>query len=127
MNERQKIVLQKAGEIGDVHLVPEFRESDMKDRAFTLEYAKQYPYEVDEYDFQLFTKPYVKQLMENAKIYFADQAKKGVYSTIDEYNVDFKTFEDMMLEKVAARQAYREDIKTIDGEIRSNESQFGRK
>ena len=122
MDDRLKRVLQKELELGDIDLVDEFRETDMNKRDFTLALAKQYPFQVDRYDFQLFTKPYVTQLIENAKIYFAGQTQKGVYATVEEYQNDFALFEEMMLEKVASRKAFIEESRILKEDIKNGNS-----
>lgn len=123
MDDRQKIVLKKFEneDVPTIYDIPEFKERDFADRSFAIAVAKQYPFYTDQYDVELFTKPFVKELTESAKIYFATRAIEGVYKTMEEYKEDYDAFDQMLTEKVATRAAMQEKVSKVKKNIKKQE------
>lgn len=122
MDDRQKTVLKKFEKEPVVFNIPEFKERDFADREFTLALAKLYPFYTEEFDFELFTKPYVKELMESAKIYLSTRAIEGVYKTMEEYREDYDAFDKMLTEKVATRAAMQEKVSKVKKTLSQQET-----
>ncbi len=113
MDDRQKLILKKFEKEPEIYAIPEFKEKDFADREFTLALAKMYPFYTENFDFELFTKPYVKELIESAKIYLSTRAIEGVYSSMEEYKEDYEAFDSMLTEKVATRTAMQERVSKV--------------
>jgi len=116
MDDRQKKVLKDFEKARvDIEYIPGFKKSDLSNREFTLAVAKIQPLYCELFDEELFTRPYVKELIESISVAFSKMVMDGVYDNtgIKEYKVDWKQVEDIITDKTASRVAMMETVKKV--------------